>query len=286
VDHPAEWELSMACGLNEPGRCEFADRHYQRLDLRWRPLKYVPNLDRMLDKHRRQEEQNAQLEELHGAPSAWRGVIHKLPDGTVVHAGRFFRNVRWLVETVLVWPENRDQKLENAVLASIAPEDPNSDLRLWQASGMSVTVARRFDLHDSEAKVGRVRWNFATSQKDGPTLSVERIAMPQYWLKGPLREWLVDQLPDGYEQIRQDQKPFNAHRGEWLISCTKARTLSRLRGFKQIRLDLAWLCPMESRAYHVSFTKLSRERDVTLPAHIKVRCCQPTPPMGNTRTGR
>ena len=52
IGHPPDWELSFACEPDAPGRCSFSDRYYQRMDVRWRELKYVPDLDKMLDKYR------------------------------------------------------------------------------------------------------------------------------------------------------------------------------------------------------------------------------------------
>ena len=59
VDHPAHWELAWASGPDEPGRLTFADRYYHRLEVRWRPLRFVPNLDMLLDKYRRKEKDDA-----------------------------------------------------------------------------------------------------------------------------------------------------------------------------------------------------------------------------------
>ena len=68
IKHPPSWELSTASALGEPGRCAFSDRLYQRLDVRWKSLKYVPNLDLMLKKHRRKESghDDVKLSDLNG----------------------------------------------------------------------------------------------------------------------------------------------------------------------------------------------------------------------------
>lgn len=285
IGHPADWELAIACGLDEPGRCCFADRAHQRLDVRWRPLKYVPNMDLMLDKYRRKTSKKLDVSDLDTAPEPWCGVVRKTPDGSIVHAGRFFRATRWLVEASLVWPGERDADLEAQVLDTIAAQDPQEDLRAWCAMGFDLTVPRRFDVRSSAAEVGKIRWELAAPGKRGPKLAVERLAMPEYWLKTPLREWVEEQLPPKSRVLHRDTVNVKTHRGEQLISSSKIGTLSSLRGLRQLHLNLAWQCPAEGRVYHVSYAEVSRGEQVALPEHLEVRCCRAAPLIGRAGTG-
>ena len=99
IQHPTEWELSHASRLDQPGQCTFTDPAYQRLDVRWRPLTYVPNLQLMLTRYRKHESRDDETEliDLTGAPPEWLGVVRRTPQAWIVHAGRFFREARLLV---------------------------------------------------------------------------------------------------------------------------------------------------------------------------------------------
>ena len=143
TEHPPEWELAVVSGLDEPGRCTFADRYYQRLDIRWSPLKYVPNLKLVLDKHRRrsESEKDRPVCDMDSPPPDWEGVMRQAEPGVVVHAARFFRHLRWLVEATLVWPGRRDLSLERQILESISAQDPDAPLRLWQAMGITMRIS-------------------------------------------------------------------------------------------------------------------------------------------------
>jgi hypothetical protein len=278
VDHPAGWELAIACGVDEPRRCVFADRYYHRLDVSWRPLKFEPNLDLVLQKYRRREKKQTDtvVKELTGL-SEWRGVVQKLSHGTVVNAVCFLSNAHWLVDVTITWPKSRDVDLEKAILKSIKAEDPGTSPRFWQAMGISLSLGSEFDLVLSQAKVGQVKWDFATEARRGPKLAVERIALPEYWLKGTLREWLAGQLRPGSKLLRQDQATVNNHRGEQMLSRRKLGPVTAARGFAELRLDVAWLCPVESRMYHVSNTDVARAADTSLPRDLSIRCCRPAP---------
>jgi len=291
VDHPPEWEVVVACGPDDPGRLTLADRYFHRLDMRWRALKYVPNMDLMLSKYKqRSKEDKSEITDLKSAPLPWRGVVHKTPRGVIVHAGRFFKPARLLVEVAIIWPERRDLSLESTLLSSIAPVNSGAGTRLWQAMGLSVTSPSSFHLRESSLKVGRIQWNFSLEPaekvafagvKRRPQLSIERVAVPHYWLKGKaLGDWLGEQLPDGWRRLRRRIVPQGPHSAEELISVRKTSIGLRLRGYHQMRLDLAWRCPLEGRVYHVSFVELRRNEEIHLPSQWQVHCCRPVPIPG------
>ena len=279
VDHPAEWELAIACGVDEPPRCVFADRCYHRLDIRWRALAFEPHMDLVLQKHRRRTEKQSDtpVKDLTGAPPQWQGVVRNISEGTIVNAVRFVPDARWLVDVVLAWPKTRDVNLENRILASISVEDPGAKARLWQAMGISLSLGRQFDLVRCQARVGQVKWHFATDQKRSPKLLVERIALPEYWLKGALRDWLLQQVPSKHKVSRQDAVKTSGHSGEKILSRGKLGALASIRGLAEIILGVAWLCPVEQRVYHVRVSDITRQPEISLPGDLNVRCCRPAP---------
>ena len=104
MGHPGDWEPIR---LSLPGtrhRCIFADRRHQRMEVLWRPLTHVPKLEVMLEKYRARYDKKDCLQELGTVPPEWLELKRKGPDGMIVHAGRFFRDRRRLVEVTLVWP--------------------------------------------------------------------------------------------------------------------------------------------------------------------------------------
>jgi hypothetical protein len=282
VDHPGDWEIALASGPGKPGRFTLTDRHFHRLDIRWRNVRHPPNLKLMLEKHRQNPRGKLrELVPLSGLPADWVGLLRKGDGGCATHAVKVFsinsnsRNHRLVVEATLVWPDRRDTALEGAILDSVAP-DFSAPRRLWQAMGLSLEVGREFHLRRNDSKVGRVRWEFAAEAgKSVSRLIVERLALPEYWLKGSLADWLVEQLPPKHGRVREETSVFNGHRALRLVSRGQADLWAFLRGLRPIRLDLAWLCPLEGRVYHVSVGRMSKDPDLDLPEGLVIRCCRP-----------
>ena len=283
IDHPAAWELSVASGPDEPGRVSFADRRFTRLDVTWQPLTYVPNLDLMIEKYRQRKtgrKEQVTFKPLQGLGAEWRGVVRLAGDGTFVHAGRFFAPRRWLVEATIVWPKRRHEALEREIFASIQAEPPDQPVRHWRAMGMDVLVGRDMDLLVSDARVGRVTWTFgARKKKRSPQLLVERMALVEHWLsdKGGLEEWLDKSLPERSKVVEKSSITFNSHPARRLLSEKRIGTLPSLRGLRQRRLDIAWVCPVDGRLYHLACMQARRDRDVRLPEGFEMKCCVPSP---------
>ncbi len=272
MSHPADWELAVLCGPGEPGRLTFADRRYQRLDIRWTKLDYRPNLELMLDKYRRREEK----EEIRVEPFSseqWRCVVRTSENGQVIHAGEFLEKHRLLIEATIVWPDRRDKSVENSVLSSVRFHEPEGS-SLWQAMGMAVTVPGGFELSGVDAKVGRIRWEFKSSNKRSPQLGVEQLAMPECWLESPLGDWLAKGLPTGSEVEQQEPVTINDHPAQKIRSRRRINALSAIRRMHQLRTDAAWHCPLENRIYHTWITQASKQEHIELPDDFRVECCR------------
>jgi hypothetical protein len=272
IDHPADWELVTAAGPDEPGKCTFADRRYQRLDVQWREVSYVPNFELILDRYRQQKDPKQRPSNLAGAPEPWRGLLRKFPDATLVHAGRFFGDAKWLVEATLLWPAERDVEVENAVLAAMCPQKGASQ-RLWQAMGLYVTMPADYTVRDYSSQAGRIRWDISAPGRRGAVVSVERIALVRHWLKSSVAEWLESELPEGSEVRARRNTDINGHRADVMISRVRRGTLSRLRGSMNVRLDIAWRCPVEERVYRISFTERRKDELISRPEQVEVACC-------------
>jgi len=275
-DHPADWELTRFSGPGEPGRCLLADRYFQRLDVRWQVLNFAPRLELLIEKYRKNDTEDSRSVPLEGGPAPWQGLLRRTPKGSFIQAARMCPQQRLLVEATIVWPETRQVELERAILASIAVMPPGPT-QLWQAMGLSATIPGDYQLRGVSAKVGRIRWEFVAGKKTLPRIAVERIALPEYWLKGPLRDWVAEELPPRHEPQRQELALWGNHRGQQLISRASAGTLAWLRGRRRIRLDMAWQCELENRVYHLEFEKISTDSDVVLPELLAVHCCRQGP---------
>lgn len=285
LNHPPEWEVSIASGVHEPGRLTLVDRRYTRFDLQWKPVRYVPNMERMLDKFRQHKEdrkKDVTLQRLEGM-EPWLGVLRKTGESIFVHAGKFFQAERLLFEASIVWPKQRKPMIDRAILDSIRPIDPSLPVKPWRALGLSLRLDSAMDLLNSDAKVGKVSWTFGPRKSGKERLIVERLAMVDKWLKQPVRQWLEEQLPQGSKVMLQDSSTvFNGHTSERLLSQRSAGTLSRLRGLRQMRLDVAWKCPKDQRLYHVATTVVARQGMIDLPKSLKIDCCIQAPAVGGT----
>jgi len=291
VDHPAQWELAVANQAETPGRLTFSDRRHHRLDIKWRSIKYVPDLDLVLTRYkRRSKEDKIRYSDLSAAPSPWKGVVRKAADGTVVHAVRFYRDCRLLTDVAIVWPGRRDVGLEKSLLDSVRPRVEDGEQLLWQAMGLSVHCPVGWDLRQSSRNVGRIQWDFhkmvANDKIDrrAGMVRVERIAMPDALLTGrSVRDWLVDELPAGFHALRQRTVPQGRHSADELVSAAKRGLAARLTGNQQMMLDMAWLCPVEGRIYHVQFSQTRQDEEIALPESWQVNCCKAAPVVRASR---
>jgi hypothetical protein len=279
IGHPREWELCLASGVDEPGRCRFADRRYERLDVRWRPAAAVPDLDAILTKYRVRLEKKVKLKDLTTCPSGWRGVLRETPDGAVAHAGGFFRERRLLIEATIVWPDRRDVAAERAILRSIGPQT-DSESRFWQAMGITLEAPADYVLFEAVTTVGRITWRFRQRGKDRRrgVFTVERIAMPEYWLESSIEKWLTKELPRDYSPTASQRAEYAGHSATVLDSRGKLPGLLPLvKKATEVRRDFAWLCPVEERVYRLAFVETTREPFVQLPEGFAVQCCREEP---------
>jgi hypothetical protein len=282
IEHPAAWEISVAIAPGEDGRLTYVDRRYTRLDMRWRTLKYVPDLNDMLERFRREAgkvDDGMEIVPLKNAPHPWAGFQRRGKQGSVVHATRFFKDQRLLVELVIVWPKTRHREVEKHILESVALSAEGGKTSYWRALGLEVDAPAEFRLTDNNAKVGRVSWTFVGPNEKRPQqLVVERLAMPDQWLAKPLEEWLQDELPPRSRVVEEKRQLFNGHDARRLLSETKIGTLSALIGWRRVRLDVAWRCDRDGRLYRVSYSEvLKKGQPVEFPSTFRVACCQRPP---------
>jgi hypothetical protein len=272
LDHPVDWELFRATRKDDRWRCEFTDRQHQRIDMRWRRLGYVPNLGKMLERYQ-EKEQKEKTVELEGLPEGWKGTLRRVEGGSIVNAGRFFDAAKILVEMIVVWPGSRDQHLEKAILRSVEPVHAADGMKVWEAMGMKTYLAAEYDIIEYKAEAGRVEWVFAKQKKGGQRVAIERIAMPKYWLKGTVAQWLASQM-EGWSINETWTENVNGHEAACLRGSTNGLMVHSLLFKKNMKAQTAWLCQTEQRVYRISCTATQRKKDIAVPMDVRVDCCK------------
>jgi hypothetical protein len=272
LDLPSDWELFRAVRKNDQWRCSFADRYHQRVDIRWRKLGYVPDLERMLERHQ-EKEQKERTVTLTGQPEEWKGTLRQTQGGWVVNAGRFLEQTGILVEMILVWPERRDAELESRILASVRPIEEENGMKLWEAMGMKARVGAKYDILEYKAEAGKVEWTFGQQKTKGPKVMLQRMAMPKYWLRGTVAEWLLTEAA-GRSIQEEWTANVNGHVAAGMRSSARVLLVDSVLLKRQIRAEVAWLCQKELRVYRMACTAAQRSKELGIPTDVKIECCQ------------
>jgi hypothetical protein len=271
LDHPADWEMFRLMQKDGRWRAGFTDRTHHRIDIRWRKLGYVPNLAKMLERYQEKEKKEKTVP-LTGQPQGWQGTVRQAGEGVVVNAGRFIDETKTLVEMIVVWPQKRDQKLENGIFDSVQSLTAKEGMKLWQAMGLKARMNEGYDIVEYKAEPGRVEWVFGKGRKPAEKLAVERIAMPKYWLKGTLAKWLRTR-EEKWEKLEEWTQNIGGHEA----ACWKATSRGLLKDSlllkKKIKTEMAWLCEKEKRVYRVSFQATQRKSELAMPVDFEVVCC-------------
>ncbi len=268
--HPADWEPAALSGPQEPAKCILVDRRHERLELTWETVTRTPDVKKMYELRDKSDRMSKPFS---GVPG-WSGVVRKEENKTIVEAGRHFPQADCLVQAAVFWPERRDHQLEQTVLSSVRPQREGA-VTLWQAAGLKAEIPAGFELYSSATRVGQVTWEFRRRGHRGAAVCVERYAMPDSWLKTPLGEWLTGQLPKGFKVVRDLQVPHGPHFGVDLHSRC-GHFLSGVTGGETRRLDRAWICDREKRAYRMSYWQRGRG-EIEFPLGLAVECCRAIP---------
>jgi hypothetical protein len=272
IEHPADWEVSSATACPEPARLALSDRRRERLDMRWRTLSYEPRMESLLAAYVGKEDGGARPRRMDDLSAGWHGAKETVSGVCVVRAGRFFPEARMLVEATFAWPGQRDAATESRLLSSVRPLDSRAADRPWQAMRMRATLPSSYDLFGFSSTAGLTEWRFGTAPGKPPSLTLRQLTMPRYWLRIPIDQWLRSALPGDSRVLRSGPAARNGHEGAECLSRGRAGW-RRLAGQRTLRLDVAWLCPVEQRVYHATRTVTGRGREVTLPESFRVECC-------------
>jgi hypothetical protein len=276
---PGHWELAVASGLDEPCQVTLADRHHQRLSAKWKLLTYRPEMSLLLDKfqHDAAQSKDSRLSDLYHLPEPWEGVLQDTPSGQLTRVMGFFPEQRILVELVLAWPARRDVDLEASILRNTRPMCRDTEMTHWKAHGVDLEIGSDFKLVKSTPNVGRVHWEFDNDERlhrpYGP-LVIERLSMAGGWLTDSLSTWLPEHLPVGYRVLNRRSISVNGHPGQEVLSSKRLDVIRRWQGYSELRVDRAWICPIEDRMYRITYTHTTRESELPIPDQLAIHCCQ------------
>ena len=143
--------------------------------------------------------------------------------------------------------------------------------------GVSLDLTDQWELSEFTTSVGQIKWLFTRRGDSAPSLSIERLAMVQYWLGGSVGDWIEGDLDETTQVIERRAVNCNGHNGEQLITSSRITPFASLLGVRQAKLDRAWQCPADGRVYRISHWAKSRTEQIDLPAELAVRCCRPVP---------
>jgi len=272
--HPPAWELTTATAGEAPGRLIFSDRRRERMTIQWRPLDREPDLARALE---RRKERGGDVREHAGLPEGWRGVSVPVEDGVVTHAWRFFSEHDMLAEAVMIWPGTCDAAWERAILGSVSYAPAASGDTWWEAMGLCAGIAPEHLLEGFTSQVGKVEWRFR--ERGGGVWMLQRLALPNYWLRGTLGAWLSAEVATEADVTAVKDAEWNGHAAVEVASLTRVALLKRLLGRRASRLDLAWLCPRENRVYRVRRVVRPQSGRAEFPCGVRVACCRPEFPV-------
>lgn len=270
---PAEWELTAIREMRGAWRATFADRRHERLSVQWRPVASRPRLDLMVAAAL--EEAESRPVPLRGLPAGWVGLGSRgAQGGAVEHLSGYLDAAQLLIEAVLATPAELPRHEPAGLLDSFGPQDEDGGNLVWQAMGMRLTAPPGYCVRRFSSQPGDTTWHLERRRAADESLSVRRLAMPAFWLRDSVAEWLRRRPSvDARELGRETCRP-NGHEGCALLTRRRRSMVSHWRGRDELRRDLAWLCNVETRVFHVCRTVCGRGEVPPLPPGFGVGCCR------------
>jgi hypothetical protein len=244
---PADWEMLQVSYDSAAGRCAFADRYSFRFELNWRQVPGAPDFSRMMSDYKAKLTddglQDAEIVERGG----WHGIEGASEDAFLARYGRHLDGLYRLVELVFIWPDGRDEDLEEAVLDRFRAAEARPDgLARWRAFGMDLLAPGDVAMTGCDVKPACAELRFSDS-RERTQETFGRLGLVSQWLSGSVADWLRQRIP---EKARE-------------LSCKPIRTAEGHEGFDaEARIPgpglihrsrpyraRAWMCPHDGRLY-------------------------------------
>jgi len=293
IEVPEDWEMLQFSRDGRAGRCAFADRYQFRLEVHWHQVEGVPDVERLASGYLARLKLDASAESTNRSEiGLWQGVegrqggvgqASRLPAGKMPapHQGglwtsRFARYVgeeSCLVELVLLWPEGKDDALQQAVVQSVAAQPGRADgLRRWKAFGMDALAMGGLSLEVCKVEPGRAGLVFGSSSPERRE-TFGRAGWLSEWLDCSVRAWLQRQTLGNVAAESESSAELNGHAIETLSGLWRPRWFSGLLRSAATYEAAAWICPADGRLYHVSTLGPATSGGVPL-AGGRLVCCE------------
>ena len=300
IRHPGDWEVTVASAPDaDQGQCVFADRYWQRLDVQWRRLTGRPTMNILLEKFRSDhikrvrkvkadgDDPKADLTPLDAPIGDWDGFLIDTAGGNMLRVLRIDEEENMLLEASVFCPKGRrNTALEREVLAGITPLPSEDSLDRWRAMGLDVTLDKSFKMTLNRPMAGEIHWEFEDKAEGYSPLIVERMAMAEHVMGRSLPDWMPQQLPANSTVVSQFAETINGHLGQTIISHAPYGRLGGVKVNRNVRIETAWVCPMENRLYRLCRQRITDQETVELPDPLIVLCCRPSPavvPLGGSK---
>ena len=267
VELPDNWEMLQFSRDPAAGRCGFADRYQYRLELDWRAAASRPDVTRMMGDYLAKVRLDGTMPD--AAPTRvgdWQGFTGRQDDLLTSRFARHVAQERCVVEVVFLWPQARDGDLEEAVLASVAPEPEHGGLRRWRAFGMDLLASGGLPLRECVVQPARARMVFG-EERGRREETFQRLGMVEQWLRGSAGEWLARQSPRDVVRSSAWPERQGAHDIALVSGTRRPGLLRRARRYDAA----AWICPNDGRLYCVTTTGL--EAPALRLAGGRLSCC-------------
>ncbi len=243
---PPDWEMLQFSTEFTRGRCAFADRHQFRAEVSWRTVRGEPDYQRMVNDYVHRLEHEKKLTESERSRRAgWHGFYGRIQGAQTSRFGRYLPEVGCLVETVFLWPEQRDAALEGALLGAIHTIPPDDHQQKWRAFGMEVQAPRASAIEGCVVQPARAEFSF-TNPKTGNMWQFGRLGMVPSWYDGDLETWLKRSLGDAVREARYIHRTVQGADRVYAEGTFKPKSIHWGKGkFEAV----AWVHPEDGRLY-------------------------------------
>jgi hypothetical protein len=251
---PPDWECVKFSRNRAKGECGLADRHGPRMSVFWsavRPGANVEIIVKELVRHvKKSGGKNAEVAEWQ-VPMPWRGFVMKGEEELAVAVAQFPES-GFLAKLQFVRRKN-DNQHEIPILKSLRWQDARRPWR-WCAFGCRVTLPSEFLLKECEVLPGRATLTFGTSGWKAARVRVQRLAMPETFLKGrKLSDWYAGTLPDGYKIEASQDGTVRGHAAAKIDSKVRLKPWQTLLRHRRTSKAYVWICEREARMYCAEF---------------------------------
>ncbi len=234
----------------DSGRCAFADRYGFRLEMSWRRVAGIPDVDRMISDYLAKLQAGGMDDGRKIKAAGCQGLAGTQDGSLMTRFGCYAPEEKCVVEILFIWPDQRDQTLEHDVLKSFHNEIADErGKRRWRAFGMDVWVPGECHLGSCCVEPAHVRWQFVDS-RGRPLLNCARRGMVREWMQGSVRDWLEKNTALKHRSaVRWSHVQRSGH------DVTRVEGIHPpsgwLRRSRPIHAE-AWICPADGRLYNWS----------------------------------